>query len=356
MQPLTETCPKPALTFAGGYRIVDFVLSNLYNSQIRSVFVLLQHRPEVLLDHLRENWQRVPLGLGEFVEPALAAQLGYGRRFAGTADAVGQALDLLDGYRPELVAVFAADHVYRMDVRQMAAFHVSREADATVAALPVPLEQAREFGVIDAVSDGRVRGFEEKPREPRAMPGEPARAFASMGNYLFRPQVLRTALREAAARGETDFGRHVLPRLARTHRVYAYNFGQNYVPGLRYGEQTAYWRDIGNPAAYAAAHWDLLGPRPRLRLDNSLWPIYSGNAPRSVGPLAGGGIWNTILGPDARAQGARVRNSVLQRGARVAPGATLEHCIVMDGVAVASGARFRGTILGRGGRTAPAAL
>ncbi|MDH4189506.1 MAG: sugar phosphate nucleotidyltransferase, partial [Betaproteobacteria bacterium] len=272
-----------------------------------------------------------------------------------TADAVHQCLDLLDGCRADLIAVFAADHVYRMDVRQMAEFHLERGADATVAAIPVALRQASGFGVIEADGCDRIRGFEEKPLAPRPMPDDPTRALASTGNYLFRPEVLRAALDAAAMRGETDFGHHVLPRLARSHRVLGYDFSRNRVPGLRAYEESAYWRDVGDSAAYAEAHWDLLGAQPRLRLDNPAWPIRSGNTAHAVAPLDAGDIRNTILGPNANAHGAVVRNCVLQRGANVGPGANLERCIVMDGVRIERGARFEGVILGRGGNRAQAA-
>lgn len=263
LRPLTNEHPKPALP-VGGWRIIDFVLSNLRNSGVRSVVVLLQYKPQVLLDHLTRHWAGADAGM--------RTELVVGEDFAGTADAVRRSLHLLRA-PANVVAVFAADHVYRMDLRQMLAFHGERGADASVAALPVPLEEARSFGVIRTDALQRITGFEEKPAQPTPMPHDPRRAFVSMGNYLFRPDVLRRALDEARERGESDFGRHVLPRLAQAQRLFAYDFRRNIVPGLKPHEQSAYWRDVGTLQAYAAACDDTLGPRPALDPANPQWPI-----------------------------------------------------------------------------------
>jgi glucose-1-phosphate adenylyltransferase len=355
LRPFTQEQPKPALSFAGGYRIIDFVLSNLYNSMVRSTFVLLQYKPQALIAHLAENWAFANSRPGEFVEPALPTRLGPHGEFKGTADAVRQSLDLLEGCRPDLIAVFAADHVYRMDVRQMVAFHEAAGADVTVAAVPVSIERASGFGVICADAGDRITGFQEKPDSPMPMPGDPRRAYASMGNYLFRPEVLRAALRDVARRDEHDFGRHVLPRLIGNHRVYAYDFPRNAVPGVKAYEEPGYWRDVGTVEAYVAAHWDLLGPQPRFCLDNPAWPIYSGNAPRCVKALTGSGVFESILGPGASFHGASVHRSVLQRGARVEPGATVEHSIIMEGARVLRGVRLQRAIVGSGNVVGPTA-
>jgi glucose-1-phosphate adenylyltransferase len=284
LRPFTLEQPKPALPFADGWRIIDFVLSNLYNSMIRQVFVLLQYKPDALVEHLDSQWASAPLEDGEFIEPVLPGGRIAGREFKGTAHAVHECLQLLDECGPDMVAVFAADHVYRMDVRQMAAFHTDRRADATVAALPVPIGRAREFGVVCADGDARITGFQEKPVNPAPMTEDPDRAFASMGNYLFDPDVLRSALRAATQRGEHDFGRHVLPHLIGTHRVYAYDFMRNEVPGVEPDEERGYWRDVGTVDAYLAAHRDLVGPAPRFRIDNPAWPIRSGSTGREAVP------------------------------------------------------------------------
>ena len=272
LRPLTEHCPKPALPIAGKLKIVDFVLSNLYNSGIRAIYVLVQYRPEPLLMHIARAWTPPRGRATAFIRPlrpAAQARCTY----TGTADSVRQNLHLLDRMKPDVVAVFAADHIYRMDVRQMIASHRERRADATIAAVPVPIERACRFGIISADAQGRVQEFAEKPRTAASIPGSPDYAYGSMGNYLFQPDVLRRALLEGAERGEHDFGHHVLPRLIATHRVYAYDFRANDVPGLRPHEERGYWRDVGTVEAYAAARQDLAGPRPRFALDNPAWPV-----------------------------------------------------------------------------------
>jgi glucose-1-phosphate adenylyltransferase len=339
LSPFTEEYPKPALPFGGGFRIIDFVLSNLWNSGVPQVCVLLHYRPLPLAHHLAARWGTMHPAGTAFVR-TLAPEVTGEREFRGTADAVAKGLRAVATADADLIAVFAADHVYRMDLRQMIEFHARREADATIAAVPVALGRSSAFGVICADGDSRIRGFQEKPARPDAMPGDPARAFASMGNYLFRPEVLRAALAEAAARGETDFGRHVLPRLVERRRVFAYDFARNRIPGVRPGEEPAYWRDVGTVDAYVEAQWDLLGPKPRFRLDNRDWPIHGGSVQ--------GVQHDSIIGPGARAEGAALRRSVLQRGARVGAGAEIEHCIVMEDARIGHDVQLRHTIIGSG--------
>ena len=356
LRPLTEEVPKPALPFMGGHRIVDFALSNLYNSSIRSVFVLLQYRPQSLLKHLAHNWVPAFTGAGEFIEPVLPSRTGLQDGFRGTADAVNQNLDLLDGRHPELVAVFAADHIYRMDVRQMIDFHEARAADVTIAAVPVLLEQASGFGVVDVDRDGRILKFQEKPRDPVALPGDPQRCLVSMGNYLFRPGVLRRGLAECAGRGEHDFGRHVLPQLVATRRVYAYDFSTNVVPGRRAHEEPAYWRDVGTVEAYVEAHRDLLGPRPRFCLNNHHWPLSCGNGGAiRVRALNGGNVIHSMVDASSTFGGASLRHAVLQGDARIDPGATIEESLIMDGVRVGRGVHLRRALVGPGSALAAGA-
>ncbi len=273
LHPLTAEHAKPALPFANGYRIVDFVLSNLVNSGISNVYVLAQYKPESLMRHIAAAWSPWFDDAGGLIKVLLPRSNTLAGSFKGTADAAYQYFDVLQAHRPDAVAVFAADHIYRMDVRQMAVFHRERAADATVAAVSVPIAQASSFGIMSTDGDGRVRDFEEKPRQATAIPGQPGRAYASMGNYLFRPELLGAALRDARSRGDTDFGRDVLPRLCAEARVYAYDFGRNVVPGLQEYEERAYWRDVGTLSALAAAQQDAMGHRPRFNLWNRRWPI-----------------------------------------------------------------------------------
>jgi glucose-1-phosphate adenylyltransferase len=271
LYPLTAEHAKPALPFANGYRIVDFVLSNLVNSKISTIYVLAQYKPDSLVQHIASAWAPWFSGSDGMIKVLLPRS--NRQLFRGTADAVHQSLDLLHAHSPDVVAVFAADHVYRMDVRQMVEFHRSRGADATVAAVSVPVEKASSFGIVCTQPDARVREFHEKPRHATPVPHDPARAYASMGNYLFEPRVLERALEEGALRGDTDFGRDMLPRLCRSARVYAYDFAENRIPGLQEFEEPAYWRDVGTLTALAAAQQDAMGHRPRFNLWNRRWPI-----------------------------------------------------------------------------------
>jgi glucose-1-phosphate adenylyltransferase len=272
LYPLTREHAKPALPFANGYRIVDFVLSNLVNSKISTVYVLAQYKPESLMRHIGVAWTPWFADEGT-IKVLLPRSNTFDSQFKGTADAVYQYLDLLQAHSPDVVAVFAADHVYRMDVRQMVDFHRARAAEVTVSAVAVPLDKASSFGIVSAQSDGRVREFREKPQRAMPIAHNPACAYASMGNYLFEPRVLEKALHEARGRGDTDFGRDVLPRLCESARVYAYDFSGNQVPGVEEFEERAYWRDVGTLTALAAAQQDAMGQSPRFNLWNRRWPI-----------------------------------------------------------------------------------
>lgn len=315
LHPLTAEHAKPALPFASGYRIVDFVLSNLVNSGISTIYVLAQYKPESLIRHIAKVWApwfETPESLIKVLLPSSNTLAG---RFKGTADAVYQHLELLQAHAPDLVAVFAADHVYRMDVRQMAAFHRSRRAGASVAAVSVPLQHASSFGILQTSADGHIREFLEKPVAAPAIPGRPGRAYASMGNYLFEAQVLERVLTEARRAGETDFGRDVLPRICSRERVYAYDFTENRIPGLLECEEHAYWRDVGTLSALAAAQQDAMGHRPRFNLWNSRWPI---RGEQDAELLAGVRGWQPGAAPAlSRGQGLRAASRDLRSDGRV---------------------------------------
>jgi glucose-1-phosphate adenylyltransferase len=276
LHPLTAEHAKPALPFAHGYRIVDFVLSNLVNSEISLIHVLVQYKPRSLVTHIRTAWAPWSEGAQAAIRIVLPETSGGGGPFKGTADAVYQNRHLIERERPDLVAVFAADHVYRMDVRQMARFHQERGAEVSIAAAPVPIEKASDFGIMTTGSAGELRDFQEKPERPAPMTTDPGRAYASMGNYLFNPGVLLEVLDQANRQGDTDFGRHVLPRLLHSHRTFAYDFASNTVSGVQAYEERGYWRDIGTVDAYQAAQRDVLGPLPRFNLVNPKWPIRGG--------------------------------------------------------------------------------
>jgi glucose-1-phosphate adenylyltransferase len=348
LHPLTAERCKPAVPFGGRYRIVDFVLSNLVNSGIRSIYMLVQYRAQSLIEHVRKAWVVSPLFPSEFVTVVPPEMHSDRLSFQGTADAVYQSLRLIHNQRPDMVAVFGADHIYRMDIRQMVRFHRQNDADVTIAALPVPLSTASGFGVIDAADDGRIRAFQEKPKNPAPMPSDPTRAFASMGNYLFNTQVLTRALIEAHERGETDFGHHVLPRLLETHRLFAYDFATNQVPGVKPYEEPMYWRDVGTIDAYFEAQRDVLGDEPAFDAFNPQWPIYSSSYQGPVARVLGGQLDNTLLGAATVVHsGTKLTNSIIRREAVVEADVELEDCVIMDYVRVGRGSKLRRVIIDR---------
>jgi len=274
LRPLTKDDAKPALHFAQGHRIIDFVLGNLCNSAVSSIHVLAQYKPDSLVEHVKTVWAGPCLAPRSGIDVIVSDNYGPVGSFKGTAHAVQRCLNVMTGCDPDVVAVFAADHVYRMDVQQMVDFHLVRDSDVTVAGIPVPVDEAASFGVMSTDAAGRVRQFREKPLRPDPIPADPARACASMGNYLFKPQVLEDLLYEAVRRGETDFGAHLMPRLpASGVNVLAYDFASNELPGIKPYEDRTYWRDVGTLDSLEQARADVEGEFPRFDLRNPEWPI-----------------------------------------------------------------------------------
>lgn len=347
LYPLTRERGKPAVPFGGKYRIVDFVLSNFVNSGIYGLYVLVQYKAQSLIEHLRNAWRLG--GLPDHFVIVVPPQMRWGETwYQGTADAVYQNLNLLLDFAPDIVAIFGADHIYRMDIGQMLTFHQERHADITVAALPVPAQQAASFGIMAAEPDGRITRFEEKPSSPTPMPGDPTRALASMGNYLFTREALVDVLVEDARRStDHDFGRTILPELVSHARLYAYNFLENDVPGIQPYEEIGYWRDVGTIDAYWQAHMDLLGRTPRLDLANRRWPIHTAAYRGPSARVMAGTIEDSLLGEGSTVEDATVRRSILGRGVRVLAGALVEESILLDHTTVGAGAQVRRVIADR---------
>jgi glucose-1-phosphate adenylyltransferase len=360
--PLTRDRAKPAVPFGGRYRIVDIVLSNFVNSGIYKLNVITQYKAGSLMQHLARGWQLQPQ-MGHYVSPIPPAMNLGPRFFEGSADAVLQNLDVIENERPTHVCVFGADHIYKMDVRQMLAFHVECGADATVACIPVPAREAGGFGIVECDASQCVTGFLEKPAVP---PDATGTRLASMGLYIFRAEVLTRAIKEDAGRPDSkhDFGRDILPALAREGRLFAYDFCTNEVPGMRELER-GYWRDIGTIDAYWDASEDLVSVSPHFSLYNPEWPIYSayypsppakfvfsdreqnrvGIAPDSMVSegciISGGHVDRSILGPRVRVNSfsavsesvlfddvdvgrhARVRRAIIDKGVVIPPGMTI---------------------------------
>jgi len=349
--PLTEVRSKPAVPFGGKYRIIDFVLSNFVNSGITALYVLVQYRSQSLIEHLRQTWQiggRMTRSFVSVVPPQMRARDGW---YEGTADAVFQNLNLVADFEPDVIAVFGADHVYRMDIAQMVRHHLERDADATVAALPVPAEEAGGFGILEVDEYGRMIGFEEKPSAPKTMPSRPGFALASMGNYLFKTETLVPLLKRDASRpGTHDFGRNIVPELLVDHRVCVYDLQTNEIPGVKPYEERGYWRDVGTLDAYWQANMDLLGEAPPFDLRNPAWPILSGFYDGPMASLSRSIVDDSMVGQGSHCVEADLRRSVIGRGVRIERGAHVEECVILDNVHIGAHVRLRRVIADRNSR------
>jgi glucose-1-phosphate adenylyltransferase len=353
LYPLTQDRAKPAVPFGGKYRIIDFVLSNFVNSGILSIYVLTQFKAQSLLEHLDRGWRASDF-LGEHFITAVPAQMRMGQDwYRGTADSVYQNLYLIERHNPKVVAVFGADHVYRMNIRQMIDEHQKKTADVTVAALPVKIEEANQFGVIEVDADWRIVGFEEKPSQPKSIPGEPGNALVSMGNYLFNTDLLVQSL-VTDAKNETsahDFGRNLIPALIQDKKVYAYDFRLNRVPVPVKGEEASYWRDLGTIEAYYEANMDLCSVDPSFNLYNRNWPIrtvaYGDPPAKFVFDWEGrtGIAVNSIVAEGTVISGSVVKNSVIGRNVRVHSFSQIEDSVIMDWVEIGRGCKIRRAII-----------
>lgn len=346
LRPLTATRCKPAVGFHGHHRILDFVLSNLANSGVPSILVLVQHEPRQLIEHVARTWpsRAMPGHPGVTVVAPQKEQAGCG--FRGTADAVFQNIARIEAQQPDVVAIFSADHVYRMDVRQMLAFHRASGADATVATLPVPLRECHHFGIVQTDAQRRITAFTEKPRAALPFPGSSTHALASMGNYLFEAQALLQALRAAHQAGGTDFGRHLLPAMVRTHKLAAYDFAANVVPGVGATEERGYWRDVGTLDAWFEAQFDAVGAAPRFQLTNAQWPIHTAADPAGSALVEGGAVRHSVLACGSVVEAASLERAIIRGGVHVRPGARMENCVVLEGSCVGRGAQIRHAIIG----------
>lgn len=345
LHPLTAHRCKPSVPFNGKHRIVDFVLSNLVNSDICAIYLLVQYKSQALIEHVRQSWTMSRVMAHQFVT-VVPPQMHHGPHwFQGTADSVAQNLHLIESLRPDVVAVFGADHIYRMDVRQMLDFHLQTRADATVATLPVPIEDCGGFGIVQTDAEHRITGFREKPRVATAMPGLATHALASMGNYLFETDALIEALRRSHVEGETDFGKHVLPAMIGSQRVMAYDFSTNRIPGLQPCEEVGYWRDVGTIDAYFEAHFDTLGIAPKFRMTNTQWPIYASPDQGESAQIESGTVRRSSIGAGSIVEQAHLDHAMLRREVRVEPGARVEHSIVMERSVIGQGVQLRRAII-----------
>ncbi len=353
LYPLTKERAKPAVVFGGKYRIVDFVLSNLINSGIYSIYVLIQFKSQSLLQHLRDGWQFSGILQDEFIIPVPAQMRTPGETwYRGTADAIYHNLNLIEQSRPDVVVIFGADHIYRMNIHAMLEYHQKKEAEVTVAAIPVEREWAAEFGVLETDGDGRIIGFHEKDPEAPTIPGAPEHVYASMGNYIFSTHALVRELYADAENAQSghDFGRDILPSMVGRSPMYAYDFQTNRIPGDP-PEVEPYWRDVGTIDAYFDASADLHAVTPALNLYNKQWPLRTASYPDPPAKFTfdeegrRGDAIDSVVSGGCLLSGGMVRRCVLGRHVRVHAGAEVEDSIIFDNCDIGRRCKIRRTIV-----------
>jgi glucose-1-phosphate adenylyltransferase len=345
---LTRWQCKPAIPFAGRFRNIDFTLSNCVNSGVRRIAVLTQYKAQSLINHIAQGWSFLARPLGEFVEVWPAQQRLHGSWYAGTADAVYQNLDLIRAHRSRYTLVLAGDHIYKLDYRGLIARHAARGADVTVACVPVPVEQAGAFGILNVAEDHSVSSFIEKPIPSSLVPRGEHTVLASMGVYVFDTDYLAERLARDATRVDSvhDFGRDILPFAVREDRVTAYPF-------VNATGQPGYWRDVGTLDGYWQAHMDLLSPEPPIQLYDPSWPILT--QPEQLPPAKllydsgrHGFVANSLLSGGVLVRGATVTNSVLAGNVSVAEGSLVDEAVILPNARIGANCKLRRVIIDAG--------
>ncbi|MEO8035816.1 MAG: glucose-1-phosphate adenylyltransferase [Acidobacteriota bacterium] len=361
LYPLTRDRAKPAVPFGGRYRIIDFVINNFINSGLLKIKILTQFKSNSLIEHVTRTWRLVP-EIGQYVD-VVPAQMRKGPFwFRGTADAVFQNLELIFDERPEVVCVFGGDHIYKMDVNQMLEEHLDRDADLTIATIPVPLAEAHHFGIVEVDSDWRVTGFVEKPKEgAKTIPGRPDMVLASMGNYIFKAGVMIDVLQRNALRDSAhDFGKEIIPDMYPRMKVYAYDFAKNHIPGEAEVNR-GYWRDVGTVDAYFEASMDLVSVTPMFNLYNPEWPLIS--SPMHLPPAKFvfadaqsqriGIATDSMVSDGVIISGGTINRCILSPRVRIHSYSDIDESILMDGVVVGRYSRIRRAIIDKGVKIPP---
>ena len=346
LYPLTRDRAKPAVPFGAIYRIIDFTLSNCLNSGIRRICVLTQYKSTSLQRHIQLGWNILSAPLGEFIEAVPAQQRIDEQWYQGTANAIFQNIYTLQVERPDLVLILSGDHIYKMDYRKMIAYHLEKGADLTVAAIRMDRILSKEFGVIEVDGTWRIIGFQEKPEEPRTIPGDAEGILASMGIYIFNTEMLvRRLIEDARSESSHDFGKDIIPMMIGKDQVFAFDFREGDWGGM------GYWRDVGTLDAYYEANMDLISITPQLNLYDSQWPIltYQPTSPpaKTVWIEEGrvGTALNSIISNGCIISGGNVKRSVLSPRVTIHSFAEIEGSILLEGVDVGRNAKIRRTII-----------
>jgi glucose-1-phosphate adenylyltransferase len=361
LYPLTRDRAKPAVPFGGRYRIIDFVINNFINSGFFKIKILTQFKSNSLIEHVTRTWRLVP-EVGQYVD-VVPAQMRKGPFwFRGTADAVFQNLELIFDEQPEVICVFGGDHIYKMDVNQMLQEHLTNDADLTIATIPVPLEEAHHFGIVEVDADWRVTGFVEKPKEgAKTIPGRPDMVLASMGNYIFKANVMIDVLQRNALRDSAhDFGKEIIPAMYGKQKVFAYDFAKNEIPGESEVNR-GYWRDVGTIDSYFAACLDLVSVTPMFNLYNPKWPLIS--APMHLPPAKFvfadsktqriGLATDSMVSDGVIISGGTINRSVLHPRVRIHSYCEVDESVLMDGVDIGRHSKIRRTIIDKGVKVPP---
>ncbi|MFH1504836.1 MAG: glucose-1-phosphate adenylyltransferase [Candidatus Omnitrophota bacterium] len=329
LQPLTLERTKPSIPFGGKYRTIDFALSNLINSEINSIYVLVQYKSQSLIEHIRTSWRESAISPKQFITvvPPQMRQEGTQHWYRGTADSIYQNINLIYDFKPKYVAIFSGDHIYRMNIKEMVNYHIKKKSQVTISAIPMQAEEAGRYGVINTDSDLRVKNFREKPSISKNKD-----VFASMGNYIFDTEFILQILNKGSGKKSmSDFGRNIIPHLIKDKaRVFAYNFSKNRVPFLKKHELKYYWKDVGTLSSYWQANMDLLGRKPVFDLDNQYWPIYASSLNCLPAYTAGAEIENSLICEGTKIFGAKIKNSIIGRSVLIEEKCLIENSIIMD--------------------------
>ncbi len=349
LKPLTENRAKPAVPFAGPYRIIDFTLSNCIHSGLRRIHVLTQYQARSLEEHIRFGWNFLPRRLEQFISVRPPHHKGEGSWYQGTADAIFQNIDTIKSDRPKHVLILSGDHIYKMDYGAMLREHLENKSALTIGAVRIPASESSRFGIFECDEKGHVRSFEEKPEHGKELPGDPGYCMGSMGIYLFETDELIERLEKDAGLGPEsshDFGKDIIPRMIGEVGVYAHDFVD------MDGSKEPYWRDVGTIEAYYEANLDLCGVQPKLNLYDYEWPIYTlwHNDPpaktiHSDGDAHQANVTDSLLCPGAIISGGRVHRSIVSSQCMICAGAEVEGSILLGGVVIGEGAKVKNTII-----------